>query len=32
MPVKEVWNLVLEGKLIDAKSVALLGLIGANKE
>ncbi|MEW5819863.1 MAG: NUDIX hydrolase [Cyanobacteriota bacterium] len=31
LPVREVWNLVVEGKIKDAKSVALLGLVGANK-
>lgn len=30
VPVKQAWQWVLEGKIKDMKSVALLGLIGAN--
>lgn len=31
LPVADVWQLVVNGELKDSKSIALLGLVGANK-
>ena len=30
LPLKEAWQMVLDGRIKDMKSVAMLGLVGAN--